>query len=94
VTEDQIREIGSWTLAIMSLAGSYHIGNKRRGAWLWMFFTQILWVGFGAVTNQSGFVLSGIGFGCMNLRNYLLWRKSDKHGSLAAAPAQPEKTPA
>ena len=77
-----MQEIGSWTLAIMSLAGAYHIGNKRRGAWLWMFFTQLIWIAYGALTRQTGFVAAGLGFGAMNVRNWRRWRREDRSTEL------------
>lgn len=68
-------QVGSTILAVMSLIGSYYIGNKAVWVWLYMLFTQMLWLLFGLITEQYGFILSGVGFGAMNLRNYFKWKR-------------------
>lgn len=66
-----------WTilLSVVGLTGYWIAGNKKQLGWLIGIWMQALWITFAIVTDQFGFILSAMGFGFVNARNYLKWRR-------------------
>lgn len=66
--------IWSIALAAVGILGIYLAGNKSRWGWAVGFGAQALWLIFGIVSTQYGFILSAIAYGIVYGRNYLRWR--------------------
>ncbi|ALY10549.1 hypothetical protein FDH86_gp014 [Arthrobacter phage Tank] len=85
MTEFQVYSlVWSIALSVIGLAGLYFAGNKSQLGWAIGLSVQVLWIIFAITTTQWGFILSALGYGLMNLRNWRKWR-ADKRKSEHAA---------
>ena len=74
MTEFQIVSlVWSIVLSVIGLTGLYFAGNKSQVGWIIGLSVQILWIIFALTTFQWGFILSAVGYGAMNLRNWRKW---------------------
>ncbi|ALY10801.1 PnuC-like nicotinamide riboside transporter [Arthrobacter phage Wilde] len=85
MTEFQVYSlVWSIALSVIGLTGLYFAGNKSQLGWAIGLSVQVLWIIFAITTTQWGFILSALGYGLMNLRNWRKWR-ADKRKSEHAA---------
>lgn len=64
-------------LSVGSLAVTWLVGERRRCGWLLAVCLQVAWLAYALLSTQWGFTVAAVVFGCMNLRNYLKWRRDD-----------------
>lgn len=72
--------VWSIALSVIGLTGLYFAGNKSQVGWIIGLSVQVLWIIFAITTTQWGFILSAVGYGLMNLRNWRKWH-ADKRKS-------------
>jgi uncharacterized membrane protein YcfT len=75
----------SWLLLAIGIVGIWATGSKKSYGWLICISVQVLWIAYGLVTEQHGFIVSALVYGFVYLRNYLRWRRE----RLAAAAPPP-----
>lgn len=68
--------IWSFILAGIGIFGIYLAGKKNKIGWAVGFFAQVLWVIYGLVTKQYGFIISACAYGFIYGKNYLEWRRT------------------
>lgn len=69
----------SYILAIVGIFGLYLAGNKVKWAWLIGAAAQVLWIIYGIVTKQYGFILSAVAYAWVYLRNHFKWNQGADH---------------
>lgn len=65
----------SWLLAAIGLTGLWLAGSKRSAGWAVGVGVQVLWIVYALATRQYGFIASALGYGAVNGRNWLRWRR-------------------
>lgn len=68
----------SIVLALLGITSMVLAGNKLKSAWVIGLISQVIWITYGFITNQWGFVLSGVAFSIVYVRNLLLWHAEEK----------------
>lgn len=68
----------SWILSAVSLAGLWTTGNKKRYGWLISLGSEGLWFAYAVVTSQYGFMVMGVAFSVVHMRNWRKWKQDDK----------------
>lgn len=68
--------IWSFVLAAIGIFGIYLAGKKNLYGWAIGFFAQVLWIIYGLVSEQYGFIVSACAYGFIYGKNYLAWRKA------------------
>lgn len=71
-------ELWSWLLTLTGVTGMYVVGKKNRSGWLIAAGSQLLWITFGAITGQYGFIIAALIYGTIFIKNYINWSKEDK----------------
>jgi len=66
--------IWSVALAVVGILGIYLAGRKSLWGWAVGFGAQVLWLVFGIVTGQYGFIFSSVAYGIVYGRNWFRWR--------------------
>lgn len=66
----------SWTLAAIGITGLALAGSRKSAGWAVGLGVQALWIAYAIATRQWGFIASAIGYGAVNLRNWMRWRKT------------------
>jgi nicotinamide riboside transporter PnuC len=71
----------TWVFTLMGLITMWLLTRKNRWGFAVAFVKECVWVPYGYVTRQYGFVASGILFAVVAARGYLAWsaRSSDAH---------------
>lgn len=64
----------SWLLAGIGVTGLWLAGCHHAGGWVVGLFAQVLWVIYGWVTKQYGFIASAGVYGTVYWYNYVKWR--------------------
>lgn len=62
-------------LAVSALASAWIIGNHRWWGWAVAVALQLLWISYGTITRQWGFIASAVLFGGLNIRNMIKWKR-------------------
>lgn len=70
----------SWALAAFGLTGLWLAGSGRPVGWSIGVAAQLLWLTYGAVTEQCGFLLSAVAYGIVHARNWRRWRRRRAEG--------------
>lgn len=65
----------SWGLCLLGSAGLVVVGRKYWWGWLVLLANEILWVVYGWMTGQYGFILAAIIYGAVYLHNINHWRR-------------------
>lgn len=65
-------------LAAIGITGLILAGRYNLWGWFVGFVAQFLWIAFGILSGQYGFILSGIAYGAVYARNFWLWREREK----------------
>lgn len=65
----------SWILTAIGVLGIYLAGKKNYWGWGVGLFAQVLWVTYGIVSEQWGFIVSAFVYGSVYLKNFRAWRK-------------------
>jgi hypothetical protein len=66
-------DVWSWVLAGGGLLQLWLAGKRLRVAWVVGFVTSMLWVAFAFATGSWGFLVSGVIFAGVHVRNWILW---------------------
>ena len=77
----------------LGLCGAYLVARKLWWSWLVLAVNSVLWVIYGWITSQWGFVLSSTAFFGIYLRNARKWRQTES-AERAASGVTPLVTPA
>jgi len=70
--------IWSFVLTGIGVLGLYIAGSKSLWGWAIGLAAQPLWIIFAVVTEQYGFIISGLIYGWVYARNLLRWRAEEK----------------
>lgn len=65
----------SWLLMAIGVTGLLVAGRGRALGWLIGLSAQGLWLAYGLVTHQGGFVVSAFVYGAVYARNALAWTR-------------------
>ena len=68
----------SWGLSAIGIFGLYIAGRKLWWGWLVGIGVQIPWIIYAVVTDQPGFIASGLAYGLVYARNALDWYREHK----------------
>ena len=68
-----ISQYWSWLLASGGLLMLWLAGSGRRSAWILGLCVQVLWLSYGIVTRQWGFVVSSLAYSAVIGRNLAKW---------------------
>lgn len=71
--------IWSVGLAAVGILGIYLAGRKNLWGWAVGFGAQALWITYGIISAQYGFILSGVAYGIVYGRNWVRWRNERRH---------------
>jgi hypothetical protein len=73
---ERARGVSLWSfvLAGLGILQIYLTGKKLRIGWIVGLLTSLLWLIFGVVTEQYGFIISAFVFGYFHLKNWVAWR--------------------
>lgn len=66
--------IWSFVLMAFGVAGIYLAGRDKAVGWAIGMFAQILWLIYGLVTGQYGFLISAVVYGIVYTKNFLAWQ--------------------
>ena len=80
-------QIWSWVLSILGLVTIYLAGKKYWWAWLFGLCAQVLWLTYGLVYHQYGFIVSSAAYGYIYGRNTLKWFQEKKSAQLKVSRA-------
>jgi nicotinamide riboside transporter PnuC len=67
--------IWSYTLAGLGVLSLYLTGKKKKSGWLVGIFNSFLWITYGIITKQYGFIISAVVFIAVQAKNYKEWSK-------------------
>lgn len=67
----------SWALTAMGVAGLWLAGQRNVWGWAVGLAAQPVWITYGIVTEQYGFIVSGLAYGAVYARNFV-WRWKEK----------------
>lgn len=68
----------SFGLAAIGILGIYLAGSKNKLGWVIGFLAQILWIVYGVLTHQHGFIFSALGYAWVYARNFKKWLKEQE----------------
>ena len=68
-------QIWSWVLGLTGVVGFWFAGKKYWWAWYVNIVSQFLWVTYGLITNQLGFVFSSAIYFVVFSKNATMWTK-------------------
>jgi hypothetical protein len=63
----------SWALTAAGVTGLWLAGQKNMWGWAVGLAAQPLWMAYGLITDQYGFVVSGLVYGAAYARNFVRW---------------------
>lgn len=63
----------SWALTAMGAFGLYLAGQKNVWGWAAGLAAQPAWMVYGYVSDQGGFIASGLIYGSVYLKNFIWW---------------------
>lgn len=63
----------SWILTGVGVFGLYLAGRKNLWGWAVGLAVQPAWITYGFVTDQGGFIASGLVYGAMYAKNLIWW---------------------
>lgn len=63
----------SWVLSATTAISVYLLGFKKSWVWLFALANEFLWIAYGVVTKQWGFVGFGLVYGVIYTFNWLKW---------------------
>lgn len=66
-------------LAAVGILGLLLAGSKRKVGWAVGVGAQVLWIVYALVTQQYGFILSAVAYAAVYGRNWLRWRREERH---------------
>jgi hypothetical protein len=64
----QVPQAWSWVLMAVGLTGLWLGSGGHRVGWAIGLFAQLLWLTYGVVTGQLGFLVSAVAYGIVNAR--------------------------
>jgi hypothetical protein len=64
----------SWGLCVIGTVGLLMAGRRHWWAWLILLFNEAIWIVYGWVTKQYGFIAAAIIYGCVYLHNMKKWK--------------------
>lgn len=67
----------SWILTVVSLAGLWTTGNRKRWGWLLSLGSEGLWIAYAILYHQYGFIVMSVIFSVIYIRNWRKWGKTD-----------------
>lgn len=65
----------SWLLMAFGVLGLWLAGRKNTWGWFVGAAAQVLWVVYGAVSSQYGFIVSACVYFAVYVRNFVRWRR-------------------
>ena len=65
----------SWVLCVIGTVGLLMAGRQHWWSWLILLFNESLWIIYGWVTRQYGFIAAAVIYGCVYIVNMRRWRK-------------------
>ena len=68
----------SFILEGVGLTGAYFIGMKYWWAWLILFTNAFLWVIYGLIQKQYGFVVASFFYAPIYMKNTIQWKRKKK----------------
>ena len=68
----------SFILEGVGLTGAYLIGRKYWWAWLILFGNSFLWIVYGLVIHQYGFVIASAFYAPLYIKNTIQWKRKKK----------------
>jgi hypothetical protein len=68
----------SYTLAGLGVVSLYLTGKKLKSGWVVGLANSALWIVYGLVTEQYGFIISAFVFIGVQYKNYLAWAKEER----------------
>jgi hypothetical protein len=68
----------SWVLTIVGVTGFLLAGQKIWWAWYLNIANQALWLSYGVVTEQWGFVAGGVVYTVVFVRNAAVWTREHR----------------
>jgi hypothetical protein len=72
----------SWVLTGMGLVGLWLAGQKNVWGWAVGLAAQPFWITYAVVTDQYGFVVSGLAYGLVYAKNFVWWMREKAMESL------------
>lgn len=82
----------SYVLTALGVAGIFLAGSRKRIGWALGLSVQPLWIIYALATDQWGFILSGVVYGGVYLRNWLRWRRDAQSPAAVKMTAPPWRT--
>ena len=67
----------SWILGVNGVVALYVIGRRWWFGWAMGFANECLWLIYGTMTRQWGFVFAAVCYGAINAHNGNKWRNDD-----------------
>lgn len=74
----QVSQWWSWILGLNGVIALYVIGRRWWFGWAMAFANECLWLIYGTLTRQWGFVFAAVCYGAINAHNGNKWRNSDQ----------------
>lgn len=68
----------SWVLTVVGVTGLLVAGSKRKLGWAIGLGAQVLWLTYGIVTRQYGFIVSAFAYGTVYARNWTRWYMEER----------------
>jgi hypothetical protein len=71
----------SYVLAAIGITGLWLAGRRMRAGWMVGLIAQGLWIAYGIVTRQWGFLITALAYGYVYLRNWKTWKPQPEETS-------------
>jgi nicotinamide riboside transporter PnuC len=71
----------SYTLAGLGVISLYLTGKKLKIGWVVGIVNSGLWIAYGLITEQYGFIASAVVFITVQARNYHSWHKEESNSN-------------
>ena len=71
----------SYTLAGLGVISLYLTGKKLKIGWVVGIVNSVLWIAYGLITEQYGFIASAVVFITVQARNYHSWHKEESNSN-------------
>lgn len=74
-----IGPILEYSFAVMSMIGSYYVGDKNIKGLYWWFVADVLGIGFGLFYHHWAFTAMSVGYTVLVTRMIIKWRRDERH---------------
>ncbi len=68
----------SWVLAVIGVTGIFLVGRKTIWGWLILCVNECLWIAYGLITKQYGFIAMAIAYAIVYIKSYMHWKKEER----------------